>query len=318
MKYIQLFMIGVLSIVALGLILAPYLASKKYEKKFSISIDEKLSDPLPKFLRKNKLFGIFSLSISYKLATFNNWSKNKNLKVTEMALMYIFFASLIIIASLFIILPIWYVALLYVITYLLSVGLLYELMHTYSKTRFSSYLPSLLKSVDERIDDFDNIVDLLNYTKERKLKKPLKNQIERIVDALSLNNKEEIKNEIFFMKTAFDNDTFSIFLEVIYESKYTGVNKTVTNLYHMLSSEIETNQTYNVRVRSKVITWFSLYVILVASSIFVILPYSLSLFENITKMPADIETLDIQLANVMMWLTLIIAAIHLTQRRRFD
>lgn len=318
MKYIQLFMIGGLSLVALILILAPYLASKKYERKFSISIDEKVRDPLPKFLRKNKLFGIFSLSVSYKLATFNNWSRDKNLKIAEIALMYILFGSLIIMASFFVFFPIWYVALLYVVTYVLSIGLLYELMHTYSKTRFSSYLPSLLKSVDERIDDFDDIVDLLNYTKERKLKKPLKNQIERIIDALSLNNKEEIKREILFMKNAFDNDTFSIFLEVIFESKYTGVNRTVTKLYHMLSSEIETTQTYNIRVRAKVFTWFGLYVILVTSSIFVILPYSLSLFENIAKMPADIETLDIQLANIMMWLTLIIAAIHLTQRRRID
>lgn len=318
MKYIQLFMIGGLSLVALILILAPYFASKKYEKKFSISIDEKVRDPLPKFLRNNKLFGMFSLSVSYKLATFNNWSKDKNLKVAEIALMYIFFGSLIIMASFFVFSPIWYVALLYVVTYLLTVGLLYELMHTYSKTRFSSYLPSLLKSVDERIDDFDDIVDLLNYTKERKLKKPLKNQIDRIVDALSLNNKEEIKNEILFMKTAFENDTFSNFLEVIFKGKYTGVDKTVTELYHMLSSEIETDQTYNLRVRAKVITWFIMYVILVVTSVFIVLPYSLSLFENLTRMPADVETLDIQLANIMMWLTLIIAAIHLTKKRRFD
>ena len=159
---------------------------------------------------------------------------------------------------------------------------------------------------------------MLNYTKDRKLKKPLKNQIERIIDALSLNNREEIKKEILFMKSAFANNTFSIFLQVIYESKYTGVNKTVTELYHLLSSEIETEQTFITRVRAKVISWFILYTILVVSSIFFILPYSLSLFENISKMPADIESLDIQLANIMMWLTLIVAAIHLTQKRRFD
>jgi len=263
------------------------------------------------------LFSALAERFAKYLCVFNSKSVDENLKKAKGCVVVTLMFFIIMNLWLYVKIKVWYIALGYSVMSVVFIGLMMTLISEYAKTKFNSYLPDLFKKTYDRIGDYYDIVELLEEVKAN-LKSPLRRQIDRVIDALSLNSRNEIDWEIERITRIFMNHNFDIFLSLIVQAKYVGINKDVIKQYGMQAKIISTKNIFMKRLKANGYMTILLNTAFLLSGIYIVGVVNNDFYLDMTGERIDYSSIVMQLTVLGYLFIYLISVIHITVMRRLD
>lgn len=176
--------------------------------------------------------------ITFKICVYNRNSIEKNKEHSVIVLFCILIFSILLLIT---VVPnsnvIWYLLVVY---FLLFLGLLYLSLYIFNimaKRNFSNRMPSTFWLINDRLIYTDNMLKALEISRND-LDKPVKREMDRIYAALTKNTKAMADNTFKFLEKVYNNEHFTLLLNLIYQGHYKGVTRELKEQFENTTEEI--------------------------------------------------------------------------------
>jgi len=192
------------------------------------------------FFSKSKTFIKINHEIAYKISIFNALSFEKNRQIGAIAtLIFLVFMIIISFLLIFIFLPYWYIALVYIIFINTAALFLLQLTSEIIMNRYLKYMPEALKILQSRFISKGSISKAIHVSIPD-LPKGIKSEMIRIYDAMKLNEVEQTKEIFREIDRKYTNEHMSVLLDLIWIAHYNGGTDTIkTQFDAMLNNVLE-------------------------------------------------------------------------------
>lgn len=195
---------------------------------------EKIYKPMSQFA----LFCRIHQELSYKLSVFNKQSFEKNqfyaTIIIPLAMLFVVITSVI---TVIICLPLWYIALIYIALICGGVIFIFLILTGLIMNSFLKAMPETLKILNSRFSTKKNIskaigVSLADFPKS------IRGDMERIYDALKLNDVERVKFVFDSIDKKINNPHMSTLLELIWIAHYNGGSQDISEQFDIMIQEV--------------------------------------------------------------------------------
>ena len=195
----------------------------------------------------NKLYGILSKSkvltkineeIAYKISVFNTAPFEKNgIYAAAFLTVLIVFLGLVSILLIYLFLPYWYIAFLYLIV--ISAGLLFILQFVSDgiMRHYLRHMPEALRILQSRFISKGSISKAIHVSIPD-FPKGIRMEMIRIYDALKLNNTDQTKAIFQKIDQKYSNEHMSALLELIWLAHYHGGNEAVRDQFETMLNDV--------------------------------------------------------------------------------
>jgi len=177
-------------------------------------------------------------SVTFKICLYNRNSISKNKEYSVIVLLCFFVFSILL---LIMVIPdtkiVWYLMVIY---FLLFLGLFYLSLYIFNimaKRNFSNKMPSTFWLINDRLIYTDNMLKALEISRND-FDKPVKREIDRVYSALTKNTRSMADNTFKFLERVYNNEHFTLLLNLIYQGHYKGVTEELKDQFEKTTEEI--------------------------------------------------------------------------------
>lgn len=260
-------------ILCLGIYLSQKWTKLRQLKRFGrlshSVILERYTNKIYKILSKSQILTKINDEIAYKISVFNTAPFEKNCSYAALFLTALMFLlGLISILFIYIFLPYWYIAFLYLIV--IATALLFILqfisdgiMHHYLK-----HMPEALRILQSRFISKGSISKAIHVSIPD-FPKGIRLEIIRIYDALKLNNTDQTRAVFHKIDQKYSDEHMSVLLELIWLAHYHGGNDAVRDQFEALLNDVIEDLESKKDLRSATMSYTILSVLFMAALPFI-------------------------------------------------
>lgn len=193
---------------------------------------------LTRLLKKFQLFNSILNSLAIKISLFNRYSLDKNLEYASLVCLFVFCFTIV---SIFVFLPstaiVWYIAVSYVLMAIAFVVVVFIVFVFVAKQRFTNKMPDTFKLLNSRYIITGNILKAINISMED-FDKTVRREMFKIYDVLKKNNMYEINYTFKLLELTYNNEYFTLLLNLIKQAYYRGGNGVIKKQFEETTEEI--------------------------------------------------------------------------------
>lgn len=223
---------------ALTLTIFNIIRKRKYGRISSSVFFEKYAEKIYRPLSKNKFFVKLNNEIAYKISVFNSASFEKNRQIS--VFMILGFALVVLILSIvfiYIYMPYWYIALVYIVFSVTAVLFLLQFVSDSIMNSYLKRLPEAIKILLSRFMTKGSISKAIQVSIPD-LPKGIKNEMIRIYDAMKQNEPEKTKEVFWEIDRKYTNEHMSVLLDLIRLAHYNGGTESVKIQFDTMIKDI--------------------------------------------------------------------------------
>ena len=211
---------------------------KKYGNLDTHAVLDYYCNKIYVFISKISFLRMVHCELSYKLSVFNRQSFEKNGQYATLiiptALLVVVILSVIIVKMC---LPLWYIALIYIA--LICGGLIFAflILTGFIMNSFLKAMPETLKILNSRFSSKRNISKAIGVSLSD-FHKGIRGDMERIYDALKLNDVDRIKYVFGSIEQKYQNTHMTVLLELIWVAYYNGGSQDISMQFDSMIQDV--------------------------------------------------------------------------------
>lgn len=223
---------------ALALTVFNIVRKRKYGRISSSVFFEKYAEKIYKPLSKNKYFVKFNNEIAYKISVFNSASFEKNRQISVFVILgFAVIVSILSAVFIYIYMPYWYIALVYIIFSLTAVLFLLQFISDSIMNSYLKRLPEAIKILLSRFMTKGSISKAIQVSIPD-LPKGIKDEMIRIYDAMKQNETEKTKEVFWEIDRKYTNEHMSVLLDLVRLAHYNGGTESVKTQFDAMIKDI--------------------------------------------------------------------------------
>ncbi len=190
--------------------------------------------------KNNKVKRILDV-VAIKIGIYNNYSMEKN---REYAIVAILLLAITILVFFNVLVPavsiLWYVGVIYFILGFLFAALIIYMINSVVSLKFTLQLPEVYKILNSRYTTEADILKAIDISIED-FKGAVQREMIRIGNVLRKNNKEKINETFQMLDKMYDNEYFTLLLNLIHQAYYKGGREGIKKQFENITEEILTD-----------------------------------------------------------------------------
>ena len=211
---------------------------KKYGRLSYFVIFERYANKIYKLLSKSKVLAKMNEEIAYKISVFNTASFEKNSIYGAIVITgLLFFLGLVSILFIYIFLPYWYIAFLYLIVVSTALLFILQFISDGIMRHYLKHMPEALRILQSRFISKGSISKAIHVSIPD-FPKGIRLEMIRIYDALKLNNTDQTRAVFQKIDQKYSNEHMSELLELIWLAHYHGGNDAVRDQFEVMLNDV--------------------------------------------------------------------------------
>lgn len=237
--FVILFAGGLISVIGAGILATLNTVRKRKYGRIAPSVFiEKYGEKVYRLFSGNKYFIKFCDEVAYKISVFNTVSYEKNRQISIfVVLFFIFIISVVSIVLLFLFLPYWYIAFVYIVFFVTALIFLLQLVSDAIMNRYLKNLPEAIKILQSRFMTKGSISKAIQVSIPD-LPTGIKAEMIRIYDAMKQNETERTKEVFWEIDKKYSNEHMSVLLDLIRLAHYNGGTETVKTQFDAMIKDV--------------------------------------------------------------------------------